>query len=610
MTGQQPMSNEDRTKWIVFNGEIFNFPELRHDLSARGYRFRTMSDTEVLLRYVEVNGPEGINDLNGQFAFAVWDTREKTLLLARDRSGICPLFYTFCNGDFLFASEIKAIFADPRVSRQVDPVAIDDVFTFWLPLSPKTAFKGVREIPPAHWMIVSSNGERQSRRYWDLSVAANARCAGVHREEEYAAHLRHLLIEATRLRLRADVPVGAYLSGGLDSSITAGIVKTYFPTTELRTFSVRFHDREFDEGWKQDIVVRHLGARHEEICCSESDIARAFVEVIWHAESPLVRTAPAPLYLLSRLVRECGFKVVLTGEGADEILAGYDLFKEVKVRQFIEAAPGSVLRPILLRRLYPYLKHSPAQALAYARGFFLAPPQPFAEVFRSHAPRWNMTAMGKVFFSAELRRELSFHDPAPMRIAALFGRKKDLEAMDPLTRAQLIETVTLLPGYLLSSQGDRMLMAHSVEGRFPFLDHRVMEFCMRVPPSLRLKGLKEKYLLRKSLSGILPPEIIDAVKQPYRAPDARCFVGPGVAPAVSDLMTPCALKDKGYFDAEKVRRLVEKCRAGRLVGFKDNIAFVGILSTQILDELFVKRFPLEGELEPRAIRTFEKSEGG
>ena len=604
-SGQQPMRNEDGTKWIVFNGEIFNFVEIRDDLVARGHRFRTGSDTEVLLRHFEENGPEGLKELNGQFAFAIWDERENSLFLARDRVGICPLFYTLHDGDFLFASEIKAIFADSRIPREIDPVALDDVFTFWLTLPPATAFKGIFELPPAHWMKVTDRGTVRVQRYWDLPECDGAAGGEVRGESEYAEELRDLLVDATRIRLRADVPVGAYLSGGLDSSVTSGIVRSYFPQNELRTFSVRFVDKEFDEGDKQKLMSRHLGTRHDEIVCRGVDIAGIMEEVVWHAETALLRTAPAPMFLLSRLVREQGFKVVLTGEGADEILAGYDIFKEAKVRRFIEASPGSGMRPLLLRRLYPYLVRSPAQAVVYAKRFFLAPPDPFGREWVSHAPRWNMTSMAKTFFSEGLREELKGHASAPARISDLLSRGKGDWTEDPMSWTQKIEFKTLLPGYLLSSQGDRMLMGNSVEGRFPFLDHRVIEFCLKIPPSLRMRGLREKYILRKCFSDLLPPGIGRAVKQPYRAPDASSFLGSDGADApVIDLLSTDRIRSKGYFDHGKVRRLVEKCRTSRVLGFKDNMAFVGILTTQILDELFVRRFSADREVQPCEIRTY------
>ncbi len=590
-TGQQPMGNEDGSLWIVFNGEIFNYLELRQDLVRRGHRFSSTSDTEVILHLYEDLGVEALTRLNGQFAFALWDARKREILLARDRMGIRPLFYARHGEEWLFASEIKALFADERLTREIDPVALDDVFTFWLPLSPRTAFAGVRELPPAHWLRISEGGW-VSGRYWDLPAQADPRDA--HPEKFYAEGLLDLLVDATRIQLRSDVPVGAYLSGGLDSSVTAALIRRC-STSPLSTFAVTFRDPEFDESAKQRIMTEFLGTDHETVACEERNIAEAFAEVIWHAEVPLLRTAPAPLFLLSRLVRENGFKVVLTGEGADEILAGYDIFKEDKIRRFMEACPGSRLRPLLLQRLYPYLRLSPARSVAYARAFFGAPAAPFAEAYRSHAPRWNMTAGAKVFFSEDLRQRASA-EPAAERAARALGST----GTDALGRAQEIEIRTLLPGYILSSQGDRMLLAHSVEGRFPFLDHRVVEFCLRIPPVLRLKALREKYLLRRALAGLLPAPILRMVKQPYRAPDARCFLGEDAL--VSEFLSPASLAETGFFDPARVERLAEKLREAPASGFKDNMAFVGILSAQLLHRLFVRDFSVGNGPEMHEVR--------
>ncbi|MBI4878280.1 MAG: asparagine synthase (glutamine-hydrolyzing) [Planctomycetes bacterium] len=593
-TGQQPMCNEDGSLWIVFNGEIFNYVELRGDLLRRGHRFSSSSDTEVILHLYEDKGVEALADLNGQFAFALWDARKREILLARDRMGIRPLFYARHGEEWIFASEIKALFADERLAREIDPVALDDVFTFWTPLSPRTAFVGVRELPPAHWLRVGEGGWT-SGRYWDLPEEADAR--DVHPEKFYAEGLLDLLVDATRIQLRADVPVGAYLSGGLDSSVTAALIRRC-AASPLATFSVTFHDPEFDESAKQRVMTEFLRTEHKTVACEEPDIARAFPEVIWHAEVPLLRTAPSPLFLLSRLVRENDCKVVLTGEGADEILAGYDIFKEDKVRRFMAAFPDSRLRPLLLQRLYPYLRQSPTRSLAYARAFFGAPASPFAEQYRSHAPRWNLTAGAKVFFSEDLRRRASA-EPAAERVALSFGA---LPA-NALGRAQEIEIRTLLPGYILSSQGDRMLMAHSVEGRFPFLDHRVVEFCLRVPPVLRLKALREKYILRRAMAALLPDSILRMVKQPYRAPEARCFLG-GDALA-SELLSPESLAATGFFDPPRVERLTAKLRSTPVSGFKDNMAFVGMLSAQLLHRLFVRDFRAERGPEIHEVRLLD-----
>lgn len=595
-TGRQPMSNEDESIWIAFNGEIFNYLEIRTDLVRRGHRFRTNSDTEVIIHLYEEKGIKALEDLNGQFAFALWDERKGELLLARDRIGIRPLYYTSYGNEWIFGSEIKAIFADGRISRRIDPVALDDIFTFWVPLSPRTAFEGIREVPPGHYLVAWKDGFHMGR-YWSLREEVDP--PGRHPDSYYHEGLRELLVDATRLRLRADVPVGAYLSGGLDSSVTATLIRR-FSDAELCTFSVTFEDPEFDERAKQKIMEDFLNTRHRSISCGYDDIATNFMNVIWHAEVPILRTAPVPLFLLSRLVRNSSFKVILTGEGADEILAGYDIFKEDKVRRFMEGSPGSKWRPLLLHRLYPYLKNSPTRSLSYAQAFFGSPAGPYAELFRSHTPRWTMTSMVKSLFSDELRAQMEGDAPWD-RISKFFGEEIRSPDLDPLTRAQMIEMKILLPGYILSTQGDRVAMAHAVEGRFPFLDHRVVEFCTRIPSRLRMRALTEKYILRKCMATHLPHEISKMVKQPYRAPDAKSFFHSNGGNIAEEMLSPDMVSSKGYFDPERVSNLVAKGRRAPYVGFKDNMAFIGVLSTHLVDELFIRKFDASAEISRKMI---------
>ena len=321
--GVQPMASADGRVLLSFNGEIFNYIELRESLIRHGRSFRTSSDTEVVLQAYEVWGEDCVTRFNGQWSFAIWDGRKDELFLSRDRIGVRPLFYAHADGDFLFASEIKSLLAHPGMSAQIDPRGIDQIFTTWAPTPPTTAFKGVLELPPGCSMRVA-RGEVSVWRYWSLEYTPDAEGRSA---ESYAEQLLDLLMDATRIRLRADVPVGAYLSGGLDSTVIASLVKR-LGHERLETFSVAFSDAAFDESGFQAEAVAALGARHHEIRCSDNDIVDVFPDVVWHAERPMLRTAPAPLFLLSRLVRQQGYKVVLTGEGADEMLGGYDIFKE------------------------------------------------------------------------------------------------------------------------------------------------------------------------------------------------------------------------------------------------------------------------------------------
>ena len=348
--GQQPIHNEDLTVQVVFNGEIFNYVELRGELVERGHRFYTHSDTEVIVHLYEEHGERFVDHLNGQFAIALWDSRRQRLVLVRDRTGIRPLFYTEAAGRLVFASEVKALFALPEVRRSLDARALAEICTYWSPLAPRTAFEGVSSLPPGHVMVVEGN-VRRLHRYWDWTFPdAQTGSADQDRPEaDYADELRELLIDSVRLQLRADVPVGAYLSGGLDSSIVTSIIRN-FSDTPLRTFSLTFEDAEFDESAYQQELVDYLGTKHTSIRCTRGDIAASFPRTILHTESPIVRTAPTPLMLLSGHVREAGYKVVLTGEGADEVFGGYDLFKEAKIRRFWARSPNSVSRPRILER--------------------------------------------------------------------------------------------------------------------------------------------------------------------------------------------------------------------------------------------------------------------
>jgi asparagine synthase (glutamine-hydrolysing) len=581
--GGQPMQTSDGALTVTFNGEIFNYIELRRELEQRGRQFATHSDTEVILHAYAEYGDDCVSHFNGQWAFAVWDQRRQRLFVSRDRLGIRPLHYTVAAGKFLFASEVKSLFADDDVPRDIDLVGLDQVFTFWSTLAPRTILQNINELPPAHNLVVEK-GRVKVARYWQLDYAMDA---PPQTEEAYAEELLALLTDATRLRLRSDVPVGAYLSGGLDSTVTVALARQS-TSAHLRTFSLGFADGEFDESPYQRQVVEAFGTDHQSVRCTYDDIRRIFPEVIWHAERPVLRTAPAPLYLLSQLVREQGYKVVLTGEGADEMLGGYDIFKEAKVRRFCAAQPESTFRAVLLDRLYPYLPRLQAQSSAYRRAFFYGRPEDLASPFFSHLPRWKLTAQIKRFFSGDVSRALRDCDAYEDCQALLPSTFDD---WTPFNQSQYLETITLLPGYILSSQGDRMAMAHSVEGRFPFLDYRVAEFAARLPVQLKMRGLREKHLLKQATRRLVPATIRARTKQPYRAPDARSFFHragkKGSADYVADMLSRQRIAADGLFNPSAVSGLVQKVRREEALGMKDNMALVGILSTQLLVQLFV-----------------------
>lgn len=580
--GWQPICNESKTIWVIFNGEIFNYIELREQLVRQGHRFATNSDTEVLVHLYEEKGADFVKELNGQFAIALYDTRNQSILLARDRMGIRPLYYCSYKGRCYFGSEMKAIFsADSSLPRNICPKVLQDIFTLWSPVGAGTIFSGVLQVQPGHLLWINRYGVGAQQQYWDIDYHAPVFDAS---EDELAEELRALLIDSIRLQLRADVPVGAYLSGGLDSSVITSLIRHY-TTNPLRTFSVAFEDAVYDERLEQAKVIDYLQTEHDQVVCSYTDIAEIFPKVIYHTETPIIRTAPAPLFLLSALVRKHDYKVVLTGEGSDEILGGYDLFKEAKVRAFISSRPDSSCRAMLLKRLYPYLALSPTKSASYARQFFATDVKPEIDLLYAHQPRWKNGQFLNRFLSDECNA--TSYSPIEKVAKSLMGQ---LYGQHFFSRAQYVESKLLLPNYLLSSQGDRMGMAHSVEGRFPFLDHRVVEFAARIPVRLKMKGLNEKYLLKKAMRGLLPEAIVQRKKQPYMAPDILSFFGATTPPYVDYLLSRESLKKSGLFNAYLVHNLVEKCRVKARQGFRENMALVGVLSTQSLHEQFIENW--------------------
>ncbi len=576
-TGQQPLCNEDETLWITFNGEIYNYIELREELEKAGHKFRTKSDTETIVHAFEQWGPDCVQHMNGQFAFAIYNSVDKSVFIARDRVGIRPLFYTIHDGILYFSSEIKAIFCERSIPRKLDFLGLDEIFTWWTTSPPRTAFENINELDPGSTLLIR-DGQLKKTRYWQMEFPEqydNARSL-----ESWAEELHELLVDSVRLRLRADVPVGGYLSGGLDSSATVALIKR-FTSNKIETFSIAFQDKAYDESEYQNQMAEYLGTNHHQVTCTYNDIATSFPSVIWHSEKPILRTAPTPLYLLSRLVRDNDFKVVLTGEGSDEILGGYDLFKETLIRRFWAKDPESAWRPLLLKRLYPTLPLTGARAKFYLETFYKKGLAEIDKYYFSHMQRISTTTKVKDYFTNDIKAAIKDNDAV-----SAFGN--DLPSgfynWHHLARAQFLEAKSLLSGYLLSSQGDRVAAANSIETRFPFLDHRVIEFGATIPPKHKLLGLKEKYVLKKAMSKELPPEIIARVKQPYMAPDSNSFFQSDSPEWISDVLSESSLAKTGVFNHAYVEKLKAKCSklSHAHLSFKDNMSIIGILSTQLL----------------------------
>lgn len=577
--GQQPLCDTSSRYWITFNGEIFNYRELRSDLEKNGVVFTTHSDTEVLLQLYVNYGHKCLDYLNGQFAFAVWDKQEEELFIARDRMGIRPFFFNIHKGVFTFASEIKAIFRQKSIPREVNPLSLSQIYTFWTTITPDTAFKGIYELPPGYFGYYNRAGLR-TQSYWSLDFSNRQSVSLSDAVEKFD----ELFTDAVKIRLRADVEVAAYLSGGIDSSATVAYIRDVEPGV-LNTFSIGFRDRDFDESHYQNEAVRYFNTRHKSYVCSAEEIASAFPRVVWHSEIPLTRTAPTPMYLLSRLVRDNNIKVVVTGEGSDEFLAGYDIFKETIIRRFWAAQPDSHLRPLLLKRLYRYIPQIADASLQTIKMFFRYNLEDVENPFYSHLLRWNNSNYIKKHFSDSLKSEtLTF---SPLRHLA--GRLPEgFNTWDPLSKAQWLETTIFMSGYLLSSQGDRMSMANSVEGRYPFLDYRIIEFCNSLHPDFKLKGLTEKYLLKKLLKNRIPEGILNRVKQPYRAPVKNVFIRPDAPDYVNEMLSEEQTLRANIFDFKSISQVLSRIKRTGVTSEMDDMLITAVISTHLLYNQFVE----------------------
>ena len=579
-SGQQPMSDPSGRYWIVHNGKVFNFEELRRELEKKGNRFRTKSDTEVLVQLYALYKEKCLSLLNGQFVFAIWDKMEEELFIARDRVGIRPLFYNISNGVLSFASEIKALFENESITRQLMPQSLDQICTFWSALTPNTPFREIFELSPGHYIVFNRKGLKITK-YWSLDF--NEKNAGLSLSDALA-EFNELFSSSVKLRLKADVEVAAYLSGGIDSSATVAYIKDIEPGI-LNTFSIGFDEKDFDESKFQREAVSYLNTNHKSISCSSAEISTNFPKVIWHSETPLTRTAPTPMMILSKFVRDNNIKVVITGEGSDEILAGYDIFREAAIRRFWASEPKSALRPLLLKKIYPDIPHLRNASPAILKMFFGYKLEETDNPFYSHLLRWNNANHIKKYFSKNYRESIGTYNSLNDLEESLPG---DFNNWDPLSKSQWLETTIFMSGYLLSSQGDRMAMANSVEGRYPFLDYRLVEFCAGLPPKFKLKGLTEKYLLKKLIKNKIPESIIKRPKQPYRAPISSVFISNKTPEYVKHMLSDTYTKQAGIFDYESISGLLAKIEKTGIASEVDNMALTFIISTHLLNYQFIE----------------------
>jgi asparagine synthase (glutamine-hydrolysing) len=579
--GDQPLSDDQGRFWVVQNGELYNYVELQEELQELGHRFTTSCDTEVLANAYAEWGPACLDRLNGDFAFAVWDALARKLFLARDRFGVRPLFVAELAGDFWFASEAKALLRHPAARRELDRAALAEFFVTWANPSGRSAFEGVRELPPGCSLRIDESGPGSPTRWWDLDFSQEAQDP----VDDQLAELEALLDDSVRLRMRADVPVAVYVSGGLDSSIVAALGRRH-ARGGLTLFGVGFEDQRYDESSYQRAAASAFDAELIQAQVGPNAIVDLLPTVVQFAERPTLRTAPGPLLELAAAVHEQGTKVVLTGEGADELFAGYDIFREDKVRRFCARDPESAIRPLLYARLNEYLGKDFARLVPFLTRFYGRGLLETSDPVYSHRIRFENGAR----LLRTLGAAVGGDGAADTALDGLLRRlPADLRNLSPLDRAQYIEVVTFLEGYLLHSQADRMLMRHSVEGRFPYLDHRVAELAAKLPARLRLLGLREKVALRKIAAPLVPPQIQARKKWPYRAPIAGPLLETSRGRELLELLEPARIDAAGLFDSRAVSALTSKLagQAPEKTSEVDEMALVGALSTMLLHELFI-----------------------
>lgn len=517
--GMQPLYNEDRTVSMICNGEIFNYKELKEELKQKGHEFRTETDVECIVHLYEEYGSEFVIRLNGQFAIALYDSRSDDLLLVRDRIGISPLFYIKLEDRIVFASEIKAILEHPEVPRRLNLKAVDQLMNFPGIVSPVTFFRGISALAPGHMLTVTRDGIVKDREYWDLQYSPEEEDKG---EEYYVERLRELIRDSISRRLLADVPIGFYVSGGLDSSVIACNIGKYLLNSGY-SFSAEIGENDLDESRFQKIVRDTLGSEHYSVRVDEKVIWETLPKVIWHAESAVKESYDAAAYMLSGLVQESPAKAVLTGQGSDEFFCGYvgymvDLFrymqKDNMSREELEVN----------ERLWgdPYFRYE-----------------------RNH-PQLRET--GSKLYHPSLRSEIdsfSAWKESPVNVERLRG-------LSSQKRRSYIDYKLRLSDHLLGEHGDRMFFSHSIEGRHPFLDNELIDFIITIPDKYKLKGVNEKYILKKAGEGIVPKEILKRKKFPFQAPGMSAMIK---KPSPNVSIDEELIRKQGIFDPEYVNEL-------------------------------------------------------
>ncbi|SHJ71385.1 asparagine synthase (glutamine-hydrolyzing) [Aquimarina spongiae] len=525
--GMQPLYNEDRSLILICNGEVFNYIELREELISKGHKFSTDSDIEVIIHLYEDHGTDFLNKLNGQFAFALYDTKTKSLFCGRDQMGIIPFYYTYVNNTFVFGSEIKAIIEHPLVKKEVDLTGLDQVFTFAGLISPRTMFKGIHSLENGHFLVVNNKGEIKKQEYWDLIYPEGEVVLNGKSEDYYLKELEGLFESSINLRLRADVPSGFYVSGGLDSSMIAMKVNQLVPEVKKKAFSIDFIDSLHSESNYQKIVAEQSNSNLNQKVFLYDDISDRLRESIYYSECPIKETYNTASMSLSENVRANGLKVILSGEGADEFFAGYVGYRFDKMRQLnLIDNPATPEERALRKKLWGN------DSFFYERNFL-----EFEEEKRQ-------------LYSKDINA--SFSEINCLNYPII--NKERIRNRDIVNTRAYVDYKIRLVDHLVSDHGDRMAMANSVEVRYPFLDKNLVEFSAQVPSELKLKDFTEKYILRKMGSKFVPKSIIEREKFHFIAPGSPYLIQQNIE-YIQDLLSYDVIKKQGVFNPDEIERL-------------------------------------------------------
>lgn len=543
VTGRQPIANEDKTVWTIYNGEIYNFPELKKDLLSRGHTFSTNTDTEVFVHLYEEMGPDFVKKLNGMFAIALWDTKRKRLILVRDRVGVKPLHYLHLNGRLYFASEIKSLL-QTGIPRELDVESLSQFFTFEYIPAPRSIFKGVRKLLPAQMMILE-NGKSEIRNYWDLSFR---RPEKPRTEEDYAEEIRRRLRESVRMRLISDVPLGVFLSGGIDSSTVTALMKET-GASDIKTFSIGFKEKSFNELGYARRVAEFLGTTHTEFTVESGQVKELVPLLMKYLDEPLADASVIPTFIISRLARRY-VTVALAGDGGDELFGGYDTYKAYKIGRLYRKVPNLLRAPVrgVVRRFPASRKRLSFEfkAKKFLSGIDFPPEIANFVWWGAYRPEERAK-----LFSAELNSRLREDPFGPVRFHAQNAPQGDM-----LDRLGYLDIKLYLQDDLLVKV-DRMSMANSLEIRVPFLDYTFIEFAASIPAGLKLKGLTTKYILKKSMAKVLPPEILTRKKIGFDIP-LGVWIQHELREFVQDVLSPSKLKKHGFFNAAYVEKILSE----------------------------------------------------